>query len=168
MRPSAYGTTPLTSTPFWRTAETRWCSAILTPNTPPGSPEQEMTGQRPEGKISTGRSTVRNSVLQTKTLLPGSPPKSSPPHQISSLILSGHLLPEVTWPTLTTLGSDRLPIIISLFSHAPPSLRKARSFTNFRKAGWEGFTAETERNFANTPLPTPCSAGGKSLQAYPR
>ena len=54
-------TTPLTSEPFWRTAETRWCSAILTHITPPGSLEQEITGQRPEGKLLTGRSTVRNS-----------------------------------------------------------------------------------------------------------
>ena len=50
---------------------------------------------------------------------------------------------------------------ISLSSHAPPSLRKARSFINFRKSDWEGFTAETERIFANTPLPTSCSAGEK-------
>ena len=65
----------------------------------------------------------------------------------------------MTRSTLTTLGSDHLPIIISLSSHARPHRGKARSFTNFRKADWEGYTAESGRIFADTPLPTSCSAG---------
>ena len=32
---------------------------------------------------------------------------------------------------------------------------------NFRKADWEGFTAETERNFTDAPLPSFSSAGEK-------
>ena len=76
-------------------------------------------------------------------------------------LLRGHLIPDVTWSTLNTLGSDHLPIAISLSSHAPPSPRKVRSYTNFRQADWEGFVAENERKFAGTPLPTSCSAGEK-------
>ena len=63
------------------------------------------------------------------------------------------------WSTLTTLESDHLPITVSLSSYAPPSLQKAHSYTNFHKADWEGFTAESERRFAETPMPTSCSAG---------
>ena len=50
--------------------------------------------------------------------------------------------------------------------HASPSLQKARSFTNFRKAGWEVFTAETDRIFADIPLPTSCSAGEKVFRHF--
>ena len=32
---------------------------------------------------------------------------------------------------------------------------------NFRKVDWEGYTAESENKFANTPLPTSCSAEEK-------
>ena len=76
-------------------------------------------------------------------------------------LMSGHLLPDVTLSTFTSLGSDHLPITVSLSSHAPPPPRKARSYTNLRKADWEGFTAESERRFVETPLPTSCSAGEK-------
>ena len=68
----------------------------------------------------------------------------------------------MTWSTHAPLGSDHLPITISFSSHASLSPRKTRSFTNFCKADWDGFTAETEKNFADTPC------WGKSLQAYPR
>ena len=69
-----------------------------------------------------------------------------------------YLLPDVTW---STLGSGHLPITVSLSSHAPPSPRKAHSYTNFHKAEWEGLTAESERRFAKAPLPNSCSAGEK-------
>ena len=72
-----------------------------------------------------------------------------------------HLLPDVTWSTLTTFGCDHLTITVSLSSHAPPSPRKSRSYTNIRKADWEGFTVESERRFAETLLPTSCSAEEK-------
>ena len=76
-------------------------------------------------------------------------------------ILGGYVLPDVTWSTLTTLESHHFHITISLSGHAPPSPRKARSFTNFCEADWQGYTAETERKFADTPLPTSCSAWEK-------
>ena len=115
-----------------------------------------MTGQRPEGKRLMVRSAVCSSLLRTKTSLLASPPSASSP---DITLLSGHLFPDVTWSTLTTLGSDRLPITVSLSSHAPPPSRKARTYTNFRMTDWEGLTAESERRFTETPLPTSCSAG---------
>ena len=63
----------------------------------------------------------------------------------------------LTWSTLTTLGSDHLPITIFLSSHTPPSPRKACPFTNFHKADWEEFNAETER----IPLYQPPALLGK-------
>ena len=67
----------------------------------------------------------------------------SPPDVI---LLSGHLLPDGTWSTHTTLGSDHLPVTISLFIHAQPSPRIARSYANFRIAEWKRFTAENRRD----------------------
>ena len=56
---------------------------ISTPTIHPGSPEQEITGQQPERRLSTGRSTVRNLLLRTKISLLDSPPRASPPRRIS-------------------------------------------------------------------------------------
>ena len=75
-------------------------------------------------------------------------------------ILSGHLLPDVKW---STLGAYHLPITVSFSSYAPLSPRKVHSHTNFHKADWEGFTAEWERRFAETPLSTSCLAGEKVI-----
>ena len=158
--PPALGTTSPTLMPFWWTVETRWCLATLTPTIPPGCPEQAMTGQQSEregldGAINSSLLGVANQDLPTRLPYQGQP--SSP----DITLLSDHLLPNVTWFTLTTLGSDYLPITVSLSSDDPPPPRKARSYTNFRKADWEGFTAESERRFTETPLPTSWFAGEK-------
>ena len=92
---------PPTLTPFWWTVDSRWCLATLMPTIPPGSPEQEMIGQRPEVKRLMGPYTVRSSMLQTKISLLTSPPDIT--------LLSGHLLPDVTWSTLTSLGTYHAP-----------------------------------------------------------
>ena len=90
------------------------------------------------------------------TRLPAHGPPSSP----DVTLLSGHLLLNATWSTLTTLGSDHLPIAVNLLSHSAPP-RKYRSFTNFQKANWAGFTEELERRFADVPPPRSCSEGEK-------
>ena len=127
-----------------------------------GDDRAAARGETLDGAVNSSQLAVANQDLPTR--LPSQAKPSSP----DITLLNGHLLRDVTWSTLTTLGSDHLPITISLSSYAPPSTRKARSFTSFRKADWEGFTAETERIFADTLLPTSCSTEEKSLQAYPR
>ena len=63
------------------------------------TPEQEMTGQRPEGKRLMVRSTVRCcEAIDLPIRHPSSP---------DIIILIGHLLPDVTW---STLGSEHLPL----------------------------------------------------------
>ena len=105
--------------------------------------------------INSSQLAVANLDLPTHLSSQGQP---SPP---DINLLSGNLLPDVTWSTLTILGSDHLPITVFLSSHAPTLQRKANSYTNFHKADWEGFTAESKRRFAETPLQTFCSAGEK-------
>ena len=120
-----------------------------------GDDRAAARGEALDGAVNSSQLAVANQDPPIRLPSQGQP--SSP----DVTLLSGHLLPDVTWSTLTTLGSDHLPIIISLSSHAPPSPRKARSFTNFCKDDWEGHTAESERKFDDTPLPTSCSAGEK-------
>ena len=93
--------------------------------------------------------------------LPYSPPLPGPASTPDITLLSGRLLLDVMWTTLTTFGSNPLPITVSLSSYASPSPRKARSYTKFCKADWEVFTAESERRFAETPLPNSYSAREK-------
>ena len=94
LRHPTLGTTPPTSTPFLGIVETRWCSANSTPTIPSGSPKQEMTGQQPEGRLSTGRSAVRKPRSPYPTPLPG---RQGQPSSPDITLLSGNLLPDVAW-----------------------------------------------------------------------
>ena len=139
LRHPTLGTTPTTSTRLG-IVETRWCSTNSTPTIPSGSPKQEMTGQQPEGRLSTGRSAVRNSLCKPRfnypTPLPG---RQGQPSSPDITLLSGNLLPDVAW---STLGSDH---------HAPPSPRKARSFrTSARLDGRE--LQQRQRGIQHLPL----------------
>ena len=99
-------------------------------------------------------SAVQSSLLRTKTSLLASPSRASPPRQISPFRAGISFL---MWrgPPLPPLGlTTSSYITVSLSSHVPPPPRKARSYTSFRKADWERFTAESERRFVETPLPT--------------
>ena len=110
------------------------------------------------GKRLMGQSTVRSSLLQTKTCLLTFSPDIT--------LLSVHLLLDMTLSTFTNLGSYNLPITVSLSSYAPPSPQKGHSYTNFHKADWEGFASESDRRFTETPLPTSCSAEDKSSGVF--
>ena len=143
LRHPTLGTTPPTSTPFWRIVETRWCSANSTPTIPSGSPKQEMTGEQPEGRLSTGRSAVRNSLCKPispyPTPLPG---RQGQPSSPDITLLSGNLLPDVAWSTKLDLTT----------TPRPHRGKRVLLRTSARLAGRE-FAAETERNTAPTPWP---------------
>jgi hypothetical protein len=75
-------------------------------------------------------------------------------------IASAHLVPSLTWETLTTLNSDHLPIKVSYQTGGcPPRLQ--RTFTNFHKADWSGFIRESELLISSEPLPTSVAKGEK-------
>ena len=61
----------------------------------------------------------------------------------------------------TTLNSDHLPVSLSFPDDNVPPPRGGRTFTNFRKADWEGFKRDSEALFAVLPHPTSCAAGEK-------
>ena len=91
------------------------------------------------------------------TRLPTSGNPSSPDLTISS----PHIAIDSDWRPTITGNSDHLPIIIQLgsaFSMDCPEPPR-RTFTNFRKANWDAFTAYTEERFAAVEPPTSCSTG---------
>ena len=78
-----------------------------------------------------------------------------------------HLLPNVTLSTLTTLGSDHLPISISLSSHARPHRGKlVLTRTSARLTGRDSQQSQRGYSLRHHCMPTSCSSGGKILPAY--
>ena len=71
-----------------------------------------------DGAINSSQLDVENQDLTTRH--PSQGQLSSP----DITLLSGHLLLDVTWSTLTILVSHHLPITVSLFILAPPTPRK--------------------------------------------
>ena len=62
------------------------------------------------------------------------------------------LLPYASLETKTSLGSDHLPIVITLQTDIKPITSK--NLENFRKADWEKFEEETEIEFEKlSPAP---------------
>ena len=73
----------------------------------------EARGEALDGAINSLQLAVTNQDLPTR--LPSQGQHYSP----DITFLSRHLLPDVMWSTLTTLGSDHLPITVTHSSHAP-------------------------------------------------
>ena len=67
----------------------------------------------------------------------------------------------LSWEVSSTLNSDHFPVAINFDNDSPPQC-SARNFTNFRRANWDAFKRETERLFADLPLPSSCSSGEKA------
>ena len=97
----------------------------------------------------------------TPTRLPGNATPSSPDVSLAS----ASLITSSNWQTKTTMGSDHLPILISL-QMAPsstPSLH--RNYVNLKKANWERYSKDIEETLSTEPDPTDCQQGEKILRA---
>ncbi|XP_023158920.1 uncharacterized protein LOC110117728, partial [Ceratitis capitata] len=79
-------------------------------------------------------------------------------------IASAGLINSIVWRPILTLASDHLPIHISI--DRPPDFVSAdhRTFVNFKKANWPGFTEFTENAFSALPTPTDVTAGERSFR----
>ena len=90
-------------------------------------------------------------VLNTEhpTRLPANGDPTSPDISLASL----SLLPYTTWRTQRSLGSDHLPIIISLVTDIKPQLSEDKTYINFRKANWDKFKTDTESEFSKLNPP---------------
>ena len=162
LRPPAHGTTPLTLTLFWRTVETRWCLATLTPTISPGSPEPQMTGQRPEGRLSTGRSTV------CKPRYPYPTPLSGP-----ALFARCHPSQQSSPPQRDMVNPHHPSVWPSPHNHFPlqsrPALTAESSVFHEFLQGWLGrLHSRTREEIRRYPNTYPLYCRGKTLQADPR
>ncbi|XP_039969686.1 uncharacterized protein LOC120781530 [Bactrocera tryoni] len=74
-------------------------------------------------------------------------------------IASGGLINSKPWRPMLTLASDHLPIIISI--EKPPDFVSVdnRTYINFNKSNWVGFTEFTESTFNALPIPMDVCVG---------
>ena len=136
----------------------------ITPTIPPSFPGLGMIGQRPERRPSMGRSTVRSLLLRTKISLPASTIRASPPCRISTFCAGISSLIDVTLAILTTLGSDHLPITVSLSSHAP-ALAAESVFFRERLTGRDLQPSQKGASLSHLCLP-PALLGKKSSGGF--
>ena len=66
-------------------------------------------------------------------------------------IASVNIMPLCNWSTTTTSKSDHLPINISLSSQVKFVNAQQKTFLNFNKADWTGFTTYIETNISSPP-----------------
>ena len=94
------------------------------------------------------------------TRLPGNANPSSPDVSLAS----ASLITSTNWQTKTNLGSDHLPILISLqMGHTINHIPHRISF-NFKKTNWDRYSREIEDKLSKRRLPSNCQKGEKILR----
>ena len=94
------------------------------------------------------------------TRLPGNANPSSP--DVSSA--SASLITSTNWQTKTNLGSDHLPILISLQMDLTIKPIPHPTSFNLKKANWDRYRKEIEDKLSKRRLPTNCQKGEKILR----
>ncbi|KAM7361982.1 LOW QUALITY PROTEIN: uncharacterized protein ACRADG_012848 [Cochliomyia hominivorax] len=69
-------------------------------------------------------------------------------------LVSAGLINCTTWQTVVSLGSDQLPIIVSLERPYDFIVSERRTYMNQKKADWRGFREFTDRRFGELPVPS--------------
>ena len=101
--------------------------------------------------INASNLTILNEETNTPTRLPRAGRPSSP----DLTLISSHLALDTQWKTEVSLGSDHLPILISIIDMTYSYKGEIRCFTNYRRADWQGFKHEVELLLLNaTPQST--------------
>ena len=98
---------------------------------------------------------------EVPTRLPTNGQPSSPDLSLASL----DIMPYTSWQAQTSMGSDHLPIIITLQSEIKETVSDKRTFTNFKKADWDNFEKMTEKEFADLPTPLNIYEGEKMFRS---
>ena len=69
-------------------------------------------------------------------------------------IVSLGLINDVSWQPVISLGSDHLPIIVSISRPPDFVISERRTFLNHRKANWQGFREFTNQRFRELSIPS--------------
>ena len=109
---------------------------------------QDNRGSIFADEISQSNIGVLNEEQPTRLPTYGQP--TSPDISLASL----SLLPNTKWEVKKNLGSDHLPIIITISTSLKQSKSIKRTYVNFKKADWDKFTSMSEEKFSNAPAPT--------------
>ena len=96
----------------------------------------------------------------TPTRLPKNGSESSPDVSLASM----SLMALAEWSTYAELGSDHLPIVISLQTNDEIQWSQTRNFVNFTKARWDDFLEETEDRISKLPPPDDVYQAEKKLR----
>ena len=94
------------------------------------------------------------------TRLPGNANPSSPDVSLAS----ASLITSTNWQTKTNLGSDHLPILISLQMDYTINPIPHRISFNLKKANWDRYSREIEDKLSKRRLPSNCQKGEKILR----
>ena len=76
-------------------------------------------------------------------------PRAGRPSSPDLTLISSHLVLDANWSTEVSLGSDHLPVLISLADMAYSYKGEKRCFINYRCADWTGFQHEIELRLQN-------------------
>ena len=95
------------------------------------------------------------------TRLPGNANPSSPDVSLASV----SLITSTNWQTKTNLGSDHLPILVSLQMDVTIIPIQHCTSINLKKANWDRYSREIEDKLSKRWLPTDCQKGEKILCA---
>ena len=91
----------------------------------------------------------------TPTRVPPNVEPSSP----DVLLASASLITSCSWQTLSTLGSDHLPILIRLQMKTTPKPGLRQTYVNLKKANWDRYRLEAA--LGKRSLPTDCQRDEK-------
>ena len=100
-------------------------------------------------------------IWDSLTRLPGNANPSSPDVSLAS----ASLITYTNWQTKTNLGSDHLPILISLQMDVTITPIQHRTSISLKKANWDRYSREIEDKLNKRRLPTDCQQGEKILRA---
>ena len=95
------------------------------------------------------------------TRLPGNANPSSPDVSLAS----ASLITSTNWQTKTNLGSDHLPILISLQTDVTITPIQHRTSINLKKVNWDRYSREIEDKLSKRRRPTDWQKGEKILRA---
>ena len=123
------------------------------------SSSTDLRGTMLESEVSGSNFGILN--WDSPTRLPGNANPSS--HIVSSA--SASVITSTNWQTKTNLGSDHLPILISLQMYVTINPIQHRTSINMKKENWDRYSREFEDKLSKRRLPTNYQKGERILRA---
>ena len=121
---------------------------------------QDSRGANLAEELGTSNFGVLNNENPTRLPTNSNGQPTSPDITLASL----PLLPYANWETMTQMGSDHLPIVITCAMDINFLHSDRKTFVNFKKADWQSFTNLTENEFSKLADPENIYKGEKCFR----